>query len=76
MELATTGFAMTTTRGFITGLGTLKNRSRSLEITLTLVGIKHQRKHQRVGGVADLAQGDGRIFPPEAARFGGPKTGD
>jgi hypothetical protein len=36
--------------------------------------IKRQHGDEGVGTVADLAQRDGRIFPPGTARSGGPRT--
>ena len=38
--------------------------------------IKRKRSDQGVGGVADLAQRDRRVFPPEAARSGGLRIND
>ena len=76
VELATASFEMRATRGLVAGLGTLEARSRALQVAFAVRGIKPQRAHQRVSGVADLADGDLRVFPPEAARFRGPGTND
>ena len=75
VELAATGFEMGTTRSLVTSLGALKDGGGALQVTVAVLGIKRQRAHQRVGGVADLAQRDRRVFPPTAAPFGGPRTG-
>ena len=74
VELAATGLEMGATRFLVARLGTLKESGDSLQIAFAVFGIKRQRAHQRVGGVADLAQRDGRVFPPAAAPFGVPRT--
>ena len=48
----------------------------TLQMTLSVVCVKRQRGDQCVGGVADLAERDRRVFPPEAAGSGGPRRDD
>ena len=55
----------------VTGLGALQVGGDALQVDGAAFGIKRERSDQCVGGVADLAQRDGRVFPPEAARSGG-----
>jgi hypothetical protein len=40
VELATTGFEMGSTRGLVASLGALKARSRALQVTISVLGIK------------------------------------
>lgn len=70
MKLAAAGFEMRVTRGLVAGLGTLEDRGRALQVAFAVLGIKPQRAHQRVGGVADLTDSDLRVFPPATAPFG------
>ena len=71
MELAATGFEVGATCFLVSSLGALKNGGHSRQMALAVVGIKPQRTHQRVGGVADLAQRELWVFPPAVAPFGG-----
>ena len=58
----------------VASLSALQVGRDALQIGGAGVGIKRERGDQRVGGVANLAQRDGQVFPPGAARFGGPRT--
>jgi hypothetical protein len=48
----------------------------TIQVAAAVFPVKGQRGDQRVRGVAYLAQGNGRVFPPAAASSGGPKKGD
>jgi hypothetical protein len=76
METAAAGFDMGAARLFVASLGPKKDGTDTFEVTLPVVRIKRQRADQGVGGVADLAQRDRRVFPPEAAGSGAPGTND
>jgi hypothetical protein len=73
VELTTADFDMGAPRFPVASLGSPKDGGGALQVTLAVLGIKRQRAHQRVGGVADLAERDRRVFPPAAAPFGGPR---
>ena len=47
-----------------------------MQIGGAVFDIKRERSDQGVGGVADLAQRDRPVFPPEAARSGGLRIND
>ena len=76
MEATAAGLEMRAARLLVAKLGTHQDRADTLQTPLSVVGVKRQRADQRVGSVADLAQGDRRIFPPAAARSGGPGRDD
>jgi hypothetical protein len=76
MEAAAAGFVVRAARLLIAELGAYQDRAGTLQVALPLVRVKRQRGDQGVGGIADLAQRDGRIFPPEAAQPGGPRRDD
>ena len=59
-------------RLLVAKLGALQEEAGTLQVTPPVLGVKRQRGDQGVGGVADLAHGEPRIFPPAAARPGGP----
>ena len=70
------GFEVGTTCLLVASLGALQDGRDALQEGGAVFDIKWERGDQRVGGVADLAQGDRRVFPPEAARSGGPRRDD
>ena len=71
VQATAAGFAMRATCSLVARLGTLQDEGDTLQVGGAVGDIKRERSDQGVGGVADLAQRDGRIFPPEAARCGG-----
>ena len=76
MEATAAGFVVRAARLLIAKLGACQDGAGPLKVTLTVIGVKGQRGDQGGGGIADLAEGDQWIFPPEAARFGGPRRDD
>jgi hypothetical protein len=76
MQVTATGFVVRAPSFLIAKLGALQHGAGSLQVALPVVVVKRQRGDQRVGGVADLAERDQRVFPPEAARCGGPRRDD
>ena len=70
------GLVVRAARLSIAVLRTLQDGAGTFQVTLPVVGVKRQRSDQCVGGVADLAERDRRVFPPEAARSGGPRRDD
>ena len=70
------GFGMGAACGLIASLGVLQVSGDVLQVDRAVFDIKRQRSDQGVGGVADLAQRDQRVFPPEAARSDGPRRDD
>ena len=74
MEVATAGFGVRATRLLVAALGAYQDRADAVQATVALVGVKRQRADQRVGRLADLAQGDRWVFPPAAAPFGERRT--
>ena len=76
VQATAAGFAMGATCLLVARLGALQDGADSFEVGGAVGDIKRQRSDQRVGGVADLTQRDRRVFPPEAARSGGPRTND
>lgn len=73
---AAAGFEMRAACGLVATLGVFQVSGDASQMNRAVVDIKRQRAHQRVGGVADLAQRDLRVFPPEAAGSGGPRKDD
>ena len=76
VEATAARFVVRAARLLIAKLGAFQDDAGTLQVTLPVVWVKRQRGDQRVGGVADLAECDQRVFPPEAARFGGPRKDD
>jgi hypothetical protein len=76
VEATAAGLEMRAARLLVAALGTHQERTDTLQTPLAVVGVKRQHADQRVGGVADLAQGDRRVFPPAAAQSGGPGRDD
>ena len=76
MQATAAGFVVRAAGLLIAMLGALQDDAGSLQVTLPMVFVKRQRGDQRVGGVADLAERDQRIFPPAVVRFGGPRRDD
>jgi hypothetical protein len=70
------GFEMGATCLLVARLGALQDGGDALQVGGAVFDVKRERGNQRVGGVADLAQRDGRVFPPEAARSGGLRIND
>ena len=67
-------FEMRATCSLVSILGVAQDGGDALQVTGPVFGIKWQRDDQCVGGVADLAQRERRIFPPAAAESGEPGT--
>jgi hypothetical protein len=76
VEATAARFVMRAARLLIAELGARQDDAGTLQVTLPVLGVKRQRADQCVGGVADLAERDQWVFPPEAAPFGGPRTDD
>jgi hypothetical protein len=76
MKATAAGFGVRAARLLIAKLGPLQDDAGTLQVTLPVVRVKGQRGDQSVGGVADLAERDQRVFPPEAAQFGAPRRDD
>ena len=70
------GFAMGATCLLVARVGALQDDGDAFQVGGAGLDIKRQRSDQRVGGVADLAQRERRVFPPAAARSGGLRTND
>jgi hypothetical protein len=71
VEATTAGFEMGATCLLIATLCAGQDDGDALEVGGPVFDIKRERSDQCVGGVADLAQRDLRVFPPEAAGSGG-----
>ena len=76
MEATTTRFEVRATRSLIASLDVAQVRGDVLQEGGAGLDIKPQRADQSVGGLVDLAEGEQGIFPPAAARFGGPGRDD
>lgn len=76
VEATAAGFVVRAARLLIAKLSALQVGAGPLQVTLAVIGVKRQRGDQGVGGIADLAEGEQWVFPPEAARFGGPGRDD
>jgi hypothetical protein len=76
VEATAAGFVVRATRLLIAKLGARQDGTGPLQVTLSVVRVKWQRSDQCIGGVADLAQGERRVFPPLAAQSGGPRRDD
>jgi hypothetical protein len=74
MKLAATFFDMRLARLLIAALGVRQNVGGSFEMLLPVIPAQRQSDDHGVGGVPDLADGDGRIFPPATAGSGGLRT--
>ena len=70
MQATAAGFEVRTTCLLVARLAAPKDGGDTFEVGGAGFFSKRECKDQRVGGVADLAERDGRIFPPEAARSG------
>lgn len=70
------GFEMRAACLLVATLGVLQVPGDAAQVNSAVFDIKRQRADQRVGGVADLAERDLRVFPPEAAGSGGPRKDD
>src|SRR5260370_40399886 len=76
VEATAAGFEMGATCLLVATLGAGQDGGDALEVGSAVFDIKRERTDQCVGGVADLAQRDLRVFPPEAARSGGLRRDD
>ena len=76
MQATAAGFDVGATCLLVARLGALEDGRDALEVGGASFLIKRQRSDQRVGAVANLAHRDLRVFPPAAARSGGPRTND
>ena len=76
MKSAASVFAVGKVGLLIAGLRVDEIAADAFQKAGAMVFVKPQGVHERMGGVADLAQCDGRIFPPAAAPFGVPRTSD
>lgn len=70
MKSAAAGFTVGVVGLSVAGLGVDEVSADAFQKAGAVVVVKPQGVHQGMGGVADLAQRDGRIFPPAAAPFG------
>ena len=73
MEVASASFVVRAARLVVAMLRARQDDAGTPQVTLPVIGIKRQGTDQGVGGIADLAQGDQWVFPPEAARSGEPR---
>jgi hypothetical protein len=71
VKATATGFEMGAPCLVVASLGALQEGGNASQVGSTIVDIKRQRENQCVGGIADLAQCDPWVFPPETARSGG-----
>jgi hypothetical protein len=69
-------FVVRAARLLIAMLGAFQDGAGPLEVTLAVLGVKRQRSDQGIRCIADLAEGDQWVFPPEAALSGGPGRDD
>jgi hypothetical protein len=76
VEATAASFGVTAARLLITVLSARQDDADALQVMVAMVGVKRQGGDQGVGGVADLAECDQRVFPPEAGRFAGPRRDD
>ena len=76
VKLAAAIFVVRAARLLVAELGTHEDSAGPFQVAFAVFGIKRQGGDQGVGGIADLAQGDQWVFPPEGARSGGPRKDD
>ena len=76
VQATAAGFEMGATRLLVARLGALQDGGDAPQAGGAVFDIKRERSDQRVGAIANLAQRDRRVFPPEAARSGGLGTND
>ena len=76
VEATAASFVVGAARLLVAKLSACQDDAGTPQVTLPMIGIKRQGGDQGVGGIADLADGNQRVFPPEAARFGGPRKDD
>ena len=76
VEATAAGFEVGTTCLVVAPLGALQDGGDALQVGGAGFDIKRKRSDQGVGGVADLAQREQRIFPPAAAWSGGLRRDD
>ena len=76
VEATAAGFGVGATCFLVAGLDVLQVRGDAFQVGRARFDIKRQRGDQGVGAVANLAQGEQRVFPPATARSGGPKRDD
>jgi hypothetical protein len=71
VEATAARFEVRLTRSLVAGLGIGQVTGDSLQVGGAGCDVKPQRADQGIGGLADLAEREEGIFPPEAVRFGG-----
>ena len=76
VEATAARFVMRAARFLIAELGARQDDADTLQVSLPVIGVKRPRGDHCIGGVADLAEADQWVFPPEAARSGGPRRDD
>ena len=76
VQATAAGLEMGATCLLVARLGALQDGGGALQVGGAVSDIKRERSDQRVGAIADLAQRDRRVFPPEAARPGGLRRDD
>ena len=73
VQATAAGFDMGAACLLVACLGALQDGGDAFQVGGAVFDVKRERSDQRVGGVADLAQRERRVFPPETARSGGPR---
>ena len=76
VQAPATLFEVRATCLLVARLGALQDLGDALQIAGAVFDIKRQRGDQCIGRVANLAQRDGRVFPPAAAWSGGLRRDD
>ena len=71
VQATATCFEVGATCLLVAPLGALQYGGNAVQVARAAVDLKRQRTDQGVGGSADLAQRQRRIFPPAAAGSGG-----
>ena len=67
MKLTAAGLEMRAACLLVASLSALQDGRDALQVADAAFDVKRQRSDQCVGGIADLAQRDRRVFPPSAA---------
>ena len=76
VQATAAGAGMATTGLLVARLGASQDGGDAVEVGGAVVDIKQERSHQRVGGIADLAQRERWVFPPAVAGSGEPGISD
>jgi len=74
--MAAAGLGVGATCPLIAGLAVSQDGGDPLQVVRAGFDVKPQCADQCVAGIADLAQGNGRVFPPGVARFDEPRRDD